>query len=99
MSADPLRARLTALERLYHLVATLAHPKGDHRQNALEDEAHDIIRELRAALLREPPDYRQGCICSCCDHGEGSDCACECHANGLCAFQMSAARAAAPEEP
>lgn len=34
-------------QRLYNLIATLAHPKGDHRQNDVEDEAHDLIRGLR----------------------------------------------------
>jgi hypothetical protein len=38
------------LQRLYSLVANLAHPRGDHRENPLEDEAHDLIREIRAAL-------------------------------------------------
>ena len=38
------------LSRLGNLIANLAHPKGDHRENALEDEAHDIVRELRSAI-------------------------------------------------
>ena len=33
------------------------------------------------------PDFRQGCECQCCDHGEGSDCACDCHATGRCAHE------------
>ena len=33
---------------------------------------------------------RQGCQCRCCDHGEGSDCACDCHAIGKCAWEPSA---------
>ena len=36
-------------QRLYNLVANLAHPKGDHLANDLEDEAHDLIRKLRPA--------------------------------------------------
>ncbi len=46
--------------------------------------------EPRAAAV--PPDQcyevvnRQGCLCSCCDHGEGSDCACDCHSDGLCSY-------------
>lgn len=47
--ADPL-VRAEHLDRLYNLVANLAHPRGDHKQNVLEDEAHDIIRELRGYL-------------------------------------------------
>jgi hypothetical protein len=38
------------LQRLYSLVANLAHPNDDHLENELEDEAHDIIREMRMAL-------------------------------------------------
>lgn len=36
-----------SLDRLSNIVATLAHPDGDHADNDLEDEAHDIIRQLR----------------------------------------------------
>lgn len=46
--------------------------------------------ELRAASSspREPqtPDFRNGCVCNCCDHGESSDCGCNCHAEGRCSF-------------
>ncbi len=52
---DAERARLLALvERVGNVVANLAHPEGDHCENLLEDEAHDLFRELRAALL--PPE-------------------------------------------
>lgn len=34
------------LSRLGNLVANLAHQNGDHCENELEDEAHDLIREL-----------------------------------------------------
>lgn len=40
------------LTRIGNLVAALAHPKDDHRQNDLEDEAHDLLRELGAELTR-----------------------------------------------
>jgi hypothetical protein len=43
----PGRLEGQPLQRLRNIVANLAHPKGDHSQNDLEDEAHDIIRELR----------------------------------------------------
>jgi len=36
-------------QRLYNIVAELAHPNDDHRENPLEDEAHDLIRALRAS--------------------------------------------------
>lgn len=29
---------------------------------------------------------RQGCLCRCCDHGESTDCACACHADGACSW-------------
>jgi len=38
------------LSRIGNIIANLAHPHGDHRQNELEDEAHDLLRELRADL-------------------------------------------------
>lgn len=49
-------------ERLYALVCQLAHPKGDHRENPHEDEAHDLIRELRSkmASLRIQAAERKG---------------------------------------
>jgi hypothetical protein len=49
--------RLERLDRLYNIIANLAHVNGDHTGNALEDEAHDIIRALRLDALRpeEPP--------------------------------------------
>lgn len=43
-------------DRLYNLVSNLAHPKGDHCENELEDEAHSIIYELHEATLRARPD-------------------------------------------
>lgn len=43
-----------SLDRLSNIVATLAHPHGDHADNDLEDEAHDIIRELRDVLSTAP---------------------------------------------
>jgi hypothetical protein len=45
---------IARLERLGNLVAQLAHPNDDHCENEFEDEAHDIIRELRAALAAAP---------------------------------------------
>ncbi len=33
---------------------------------------------------------RQGCACRCCAHNEGSDCGCECHADGKCSFRLRA---------
>ena len=33
----------------------------------------------------ERPDLRLGCTCQCCNHAEGSDCACSCHRFGKCA--------------
>ena len=38
---------LAKIQRVGNLVADLAHPRGDHRQNDSEDEAHDLLRELR----------------------------------------------------
>lgn len=35
-------------DRLYNIITVLAHPDGDHLENALEDEAHDLIARLRA---------------------------------------------------
>jgi hypothetical protein len=59
----PEMEKLTAArwQRLYNLVAHLAHPKGDHRTNELEDEAHDLIRELRdtTALLARVRELEQ----------------------------------------
>ena len=60
--AEDRRAQIQAkLTRIGNLVANLAHPNvlsgmfiesGDHRQNNLEDEAHDLLRELLAELSR-----------------------------------------------
>jgi hypothetical protein len=42
---------------------------------------------------------RQGCMCSCCDHGEGSDCGCECHSSGACSSnELERALASQPAE-
>jgi multidrug efflux pump subunit AcrA (membrane-fusion protein) len=39
--------RLQAIrQQLYNLVSNLAHPSGDHRENPLEDEAHDLLRDM-----------------------------------------------------
>jgi hypothetical protein len=32
---------------------------------------------------------RQGCRCDCCGHGEGVDCACDCHETGKCSAPPS----------
>lgn len=45
---------------------------------------------------------RQGCGCRCCDHSEGSDCACACHATGECADRSPVktfVEARVPHEP
>lgn len=47
--------RQEKLTRLGNLVANLAHPKGDCLENELEDEAHDLIRELRGGLADATP--------------------------------------------
>lgn len=56
-------------------------------------ETAQVQAELREAYLR------QGCACSCCDHGEGSDCACECHATGKCAAETARVSRAPQVEP
>lgn len=45
-----------------------------------------ICRHCQIPLTRSDRPDRQGCTCTCCDHSEGSDCACDCHATGRCAF-------------
>lgn len=48
-------------------------------------------RDAELLVLRQQigqAELRQGCHCQCCDHGEGSDCACECHADGKCAARL-----------
>jgi hypothetical protein len=64
MSAEIRRLLDDKLQRLYNLVANLAHPKGGHRVNEAEDEAHDIIRELRQGVMGERA------LCATC-HGNG----------------------------
>jgi NTP pyrophosphatase (non-canonical NTP hydrolase) len=41
---------------------------------------------------------RQGCACRCCDHAEGSDCACDCHAIGDCSAAAPVPCAASPTD-
>jgi len=43
--------------------------------------AKELRDELQARRAAEP---RCSCRCNCCDHGEGSDCACLCHERGRC---------------
>ncbi len=57
----------------------------------MSDKAIEVVGAAPERASRE--ELRQGCECSCCDHGEGSDCACACHATGKC----SAERASHPE--
>lgn len=47
LQSGGIEATTEKWQRLYNLVASLAHPNDDHLENALEDEAHDLIRELR----------------------------------------------------
>jgi hypothetical protein len=49
---------------------------------ARPDNEHDGTRDPQSANLR------QGCTCRCCDHSEGSDCGCDCHANGKCSSAL-----------
>ena len=64
--------------------------RGESREEFERDRFGEMGDRLRKQALGEPAgavggDFRQGCACSCCDHGEGSDCACDCHAKGKCA--------------
>jgi hypothetical protein len=71
----PHQEPLERLERIAHSVWARGH-------EGTADSIRCCIHELR---------LRQGCRCVCCDHGESSDCACDCHANGACAYQAVAA--------
>lgn len=45
---------------------------------------HDPDSPPARETAQAQEDFRNGCSCGCCEHGEGSDYACECHASGLC---------------
>lgn len=82
---ETLRHRVQQLEERIGPVS----PQGDDRIDELEScigfLRHDV--EARDARVREL-ELRRGCECKCCPHGEGSDCACDCHATGRCAHEM-----------
>ena len=64
-------ARLAELIRLYT----------PHPEIAQNGDLWACLLELLARRAAEP---RCSCRCNCCDHGEGSDCACLCHERGRC---------------
>lgn len=89
-----------------HLAEEQAKPNPDTALIAVLCDAVRCSRELSQASARamdaegggegqDRVNLRQGCVCQCCDHLEGSDCACDCHSEGLCSWAALAEREAA----
>lgn len=53
-----------------------------------------VVADMEKAV--DMDGFRQGCDCKCCDHGECSDCACDCHATGKCAYHSAMTDAETP---
>jgi len=62
----------------------------DFRDMGVSTPTQPKADPLSVSRAPQEQPLRQGCACSCCDHAEGSDCACECHASGLCASRAPA---------
>lgn len=92
--------RVLARDYLRLRAAPLVHPSADLRPSLSEDWLRQQVEALaighrggievvsRGEVLRaiQFAGNRQGCVCACCDHGASTDCGCECHSEGACAF-------------